>query len=56
MDIFGLLDRKNVGDIFTLQRILGHNTLTMVRRYLALSDKDALKAHQKASPADRWRL
>ena len=38
---------------FNLQYLLGHNSLEMVRHYTAaLGMEDALKAHEKASPAD----
>jgi len=38
---------------FNLQYLLGHSDLRMVRHYTAtLGMEDALKAHEKASPAD----
>ncbi len=43
----------NGGDAFSLQRILGHTTLDMVKRYVALADVDLVTRHAMASPADR---
>jgi len=40
-------------NVFNLQYLLGHSELEMVRRYTStLGMEDALKAHEKASPAD----
>lgn len=47
---------RNGGDIFTLQRILGHKRLDMVNRYLYIVSADVKSAHLRASPADNWRL
>ncbi len=44
------------GDVFTLQQILGHSTLEMVRRYAHLASAHVRVQHQKYSPMDRMKL
>lgn len=43
-------------NVYTLQRVLGHNSLDTVRLYLQLSEVDVHLAHRTASVADGWRL
>ncbi len=44
----------NGGDVFSLQRILGHSpaSLEVTRRYVHLLDDDLREAHRRASPVD----
>jgi len=46
----------NGGDVFTLQQILGHSTLEMVRHYVNLASNDIIIKHQRCSPLDRLNL
>lgn len=45
----------NGGDVFSLQRILGHSpaSLQVTRRYVRLIDDDLRASHRRASPIDR---
>jgi integrase/recombinase XerD len=47
---------KNGGDAFSLQQILGHSTLEMVKIYVGLADNDVAHLHRKFSPMDRMGL
>jgi site-specific recombinase XerD len=47
---------RNRGDVFSLQRILGHSTLAMTRHYCELADVDVKRAHVTASPVDNMHL
>jgi len=42
------------GDAFSLQRLLGHTTLEMTRRYVHLAQTDLRTAHKRFSPTDSW--
>ncbi|MDE2237396.1 MAG: tyrosine-type recombinase/integrase [Elusimicrobia bacterium] len=43
----------NGGDAFSLQQILGHSTLDMVKIYVGLANRDVAKLHRQFSPMDR---
>jgi site-specific recombinase XerD len=42
----------NGGDAFSLQKILGHTTLEMTRRYVNLASGDVKEKHRRFSPMD----
>ena len=46
----------NGGDAFSLQKILGHESLDMTRRYVELANTDIKKKHQQFSPVDNLNL
>jgi len=43
---------RNGGDVFSLQRLLGHASLAMTQRYLYLTDGDVSATHEKFSPGN----
>jgi integrase/recombinase XerD len=45
---------RNGGDAFSLQRLLGHSSLEMTRRYAELAQTDVIDRHRACSPGDRF--
>lgn len=50
---FAVMYLRAGGDVFSLQKLLGHSDLTMTRRYAELSQTDVQSKHRQFSPADR---
>jgi site-specific recombinase XerD len=46
----------NGGDAFSLQRILGHTSLEMTRKYVNLASGDVREKHRRFSPMDNLRF
>jgi site-specific recombinase XerD len=47
---------RHGGDPFSLQKCLGHTTLTMTRRYSAIADADVKAAHLKYGVVDKMKI
>lgn len=52
---FALEYLRNGGDIFTLQRLMGHSDLQILRRYLNQIDSDLERGHAQFGPVDRMK-
>jgi integrase/recombinase XerD len=50
---FALMSLRAGMDVYSLQRIMGHSDLSVLRRYLAQTEGDLAAAHAHASPVDR---
>lgn len=44
---------RNTGDVFRLQKILGHSTLEMTRRYVNMFSEDLKEGYEEYSPLDK---
>ena len=51
---FALSMLNNGVDIFSLQRLMGHSDISILRRYLAQTTNDIRAAHVKASPVEHY--
>lgn len=54
--LFALTMLRNGTDIFSLQSLMGHADLQVLRRYLKQLGTDLREAHLKASPVDNFNL
>jgi site-specific recombinase XerD len=53
---FAISYLRNGGDVFSLQRILGHSSLEVVRIYVNLAETDVKACHRRFSPADNMEI
>jgi len=49
---FALLSLRAGMDVYSLQRLMGHADLTVLRRYLAQTQEDLQRAHERCGPVD----
>jgi site-specific recombinase XerD len=53
---FALQFLRNGANVFALKEALGHESMTMVLRYLDLAQANVKEAHRVASPVANWVL
>lgn len=53
---FAITFLRNGGNVFELQRILGHEALATVQNYARIADVDIEAAGKNNSPADNWKI
>lgn len=53
---FAVTALRNGMSAYVLQEILGHSTLDMVKKYLAIAQSDMDESHKKSSPVEGWKL
>ena len=51
---FALLCLRSGADVYSLQKLMGHTDLSVLRRYLRQTEDDLQKAHQEHGPVDHW--
>lgn len=49
---FALMMLRAKVDIFSLQKLMGHSTLDVLKKYLAQTTEDVKNAHERGSPVD----
>lgn len=49
---FALLSLRNGCDVYSLQKLMGHADLSVLRRYLAQTEADLKAAHERSGPVD----
>jgi len=45
---------RNGTDIFTLAKLMGHEGITVLQRYLKQTNQDTEEAHRRAGPVDNF--
>ncbi|MEN6480117.1 MAG: tyrosine-type recombinase/integrase [Anaerolineales bacterium] len=49
---FALTCLRNNVDVYSLQKLMGHTSLAVLRRYLAQTEDDLQRAHERGGPVD----